>query len=486
MAGWRTAASAVPFGGLLLAVVWAPWPLASNRPFALGLLAMLVWSALAWWAVVQLLPADRRGSAVGSGTSQLGAVKWPLGMLLGFACLVAAQLLPGLGAQGGPISIEVFATQNYLLATLTYLGAALLVWLTVHGAQRTRWLLLTVVGTGIAQAFAAVMLAASGAGYRLFDTGFDAGGRASGTFANPDHMAGYMELCLSAGVGFLLASFATRQASNGKGWRGWTVAVLSFGLSAKMLVRVMMVIMVVALVMTHSRMGNGAFFLALLLGGAIIAAASATLRKPALWLVASMAVIDVVVVGQWVGIDRVAQRISDTVEASAADMRGATLEAGPAPREDSLAERLTVPRLSLGLVAQRPWLGHGGGTYYTAFPPLKVPGLPWHWDHAHNDYVQVASDTGLVGLALWLGFGVMALWRAVQLLRTGSTPEALGVGSTVLLAVCALGLHTWVDFNLHIPANALTFTVLLAAVWAVPSTPVARRHRRRRSSVEDS
>ena len=148
-----------------------------------------------------------------------------------------------------------------------------------------------------------------------------------------------------------------------------------------------------------------------------------------------------------------------------------------------------LPDAALALVEDKPWLGHGGGTYYTAFPPYKQAGSPWHWDHAHNDYVQVAADMGLVGLALWLGIAVVSAWQALRLVRQRRSAEALGLGVAALLATISLGLHTMVDFNLHIVANALTFTVLLAAVWAVPAAPVAEqqhRRRRRRSSSTSS
>ena len=96
---------------------------------------------------------------------------------------------------------------------------------------------------------------------------------------------------------------------------------------------------------------------------------------------------------------------------------------------------------------------------------------------------------GLVGLALWLGIAVVSAWQALRLVRQRRSAEALGLGVAALLATISLGLHTMVDFNLHIVANALTFTVLLAAVWAVPAAPVAEqqhRRRRRRSSSTSS
>lgn len=475
---------ALGFGGLVVALIWAPWPLGSNRPWAVALLAALVWASVVlaavgavWRAPVQ---ARARAQAQPPLLPTLVPAAWlPLGALLGFAGLVVLQLLPGLGPNGGMLSIDPFHTRRYLLTTLLYLGGWLLVLLTVNTRERAEKLLAALLAAGVLQALGAVLLYSAGGHYELWYAQFDQGSRATGTFVNPDHLAGYMELTLSAGLGWLLAQLGNGQADPHAHWRTRVVAGLAFVMSGKMLLRLLLVVLVITLVMTHSRMGNGAFFIAMGLTGALVALRSQRLRRPALWLVASMAVVDLFIVGQWVGLERVVQRLQDTAEASSDAIAGFGLANAQPPREESLAQRWEVPRLSLQLVAEKPVLGHGGGTYYTAFPPLKRAGLPWHWDHAHNDYVQVACDMGLLGLALGLAVGVATAWRAAQLLRDNVHRVNRGLGVAATMALCTLGLHSMVDFNLHIPANALTFTVILAAVWALPGAQNGRQRKTR-------
>lgn len=454
----------VAFWGLLVALIWAPWPLGSNRLWASAALACIVWVAVAMAALDWL----RNPYAV-QRTPLAKGWWWPAAAFSGFVLLLAMQMIPGLAPNGGTVSIDTFQTRRYLLNTLVYAGAAILVLLTVNSPQRLVQLLLAVVLTGVMQAAAAVLLYASDSSYQLWFASFDQGGRAMGTFVNPDHLAGYMELTLSAGVGWLITQMEDKVQPRGHGWRQTAVTGLSFMMSPKMVLRTLLVLPVAALVMTHSRGGNGAFFLTLLVVGAVVAAKSKRLRKPALWLVASMAIVDLFIIGQWVGLDRVAERIRDTAKASIQAEEPAVgfgAAVNTEPREQSIAERLEVPRLSLQLVAQRPVLGHGGGTYATAFAPFKQAHLPLHWDHAHNDFVQVACDTGLVGLMLWLAIGLTSAWRALQLVNDSRSQVQRGVGIGALMALGCMALHSTVDFNLHIPANAMTFTVLLAAVWA--------------------
>ena len=391
----------------------------------------------------------------------------PFLCLVGFGAVVGLQLLPGLSAAGSPLSIEPFATQQYLFLTLVYLGAWMLVLLTVTTPARAAQLLMAIAATGVMQAAVAVMLQYSNARYLFFFEDFDQRGRATGTFVNPDHLAGYMELCLAAGIGWLISRVKLSQPPTAKNrWQSQLKGLLSFFLSPSMLLRLVLVTMVIALVMTHSRAGNGAFFIALLLLGVVVAIRSPALRRPALWLVASMAVVDLFVVGQWVGLDRVVERMSDTAQASMPAEGVFGRGAGQPAREQSLAERLEVPRLAVPLVAEAPWLGHGGGTFYTAFPPHKPAGFPLYWDHAHNDYVQVASDTGLIGLLLWVGIGIFTARRALWLLADRRSSMQRGLGAAGLMALMCMGMHSVVDFNLHITANALTFTILLAVLWS--------------------
>lgn len=450
------------FTAFVACLVWAPLPLGSNRPWALGLLATVLWGLV----LVYLL-----GAVAGRHSRwrrRLGRAAGPLALLACFSALVAPQLLPAAAAWGLQTQ-DAFQTRVYLLASLAYLGGFALTVLTVSSASRASWLLGGVVAAGVLQALIAVVLASTGASYQYLFADFHQGGRATGTFPNPDHLAGYMELCLAAGLGLLLAQFSG-QAQPARGWRQKTIDALAFLMSPKMLLRMMLVVMVVALVMTRSRMGNGAFFLALLLVGSVVAVASRALRRPALWLVASMAVIDIFIIGQWVGLDRVVERMRGSAQATAVQAAPVVLEGFVLPphREDSLQERLQVPMLSWPLVERRPWFGHGGGTYVLAFPGIKPAGFPHHWDHAHNDFVEIAVDTGLVGLGLLLALALATAWRAGRVLHDAQPRLKRGVGVAALMALFSIGLHSTVDFNLQIPANALTLVVLLALVWAMP------------------
>jgi O-antigen ligase len=456
-------------------------PLGSNRSWALSLLAAAVWAGVALGLV-------QRRQALWQG-------RWPHAvraaaplLALAFACSawVALQLALHNVWPAVFYTQDVHATRLYLLRTLVYAGGMLWVALAVRRRAHVLWVLGSVLGSGLLQSVLAVALYAHGQPFDFLFERLEPQQRASGTFVNPDHLAGHLELALSAGLGLMLALMSPGGAPR-RGWRAHLTDVAAFVMSPKMLVRLSLVPLVIGLVMTRSRMGNGAFFMGIVLVGLMVAWRSTQWRRPALFLVASMLVVDLVVIGQWVGLDAVVKRVSGTAEASSSTLANLGLSGkAPPPTEGSLQERLMGPMAALPLVAERPVGGWGGGNFALAFAPIK-PDSVYHgwWDHAHNDFIQVAVDMGLPGLLLWLSIGFWALRRILPLLGDGHAAVDRGVAVAALTALVCLGLHSWVDFNLQIPANALALSVLLALLAVLPGLASEPQRRRRLHSSRE-
>jgi O-antigen ligase len=471
------------FAGLLVLVVWMPIPVGSGPQAPMSLLAMTVWGLVMVW----LAAAAATGHTDHVTRIRRGGL--PLVLSVGLCLIMVAQLSQPVHGWAELSTLEAFRTRLALLTSLLYLGVFVLVLLCVHDAVRAAWVLGTMLVAGVLQAVMAATLWAGQANYLFLFFPFDQGGRATGTFFNTDHLAGYMVVCLSAGLGLLMAQFGGDAKAAVSGWQQQSRAALAFILSPKMLVRVSLVVLVVVLVMTHSRAGNGAFFFSLLLVGTWIAIVSSRLRKPAIWLVVSMAVIDIFIIGQWVGLDRVVDRMKGTVASTRADLaasrQGAestNIVATATLSEESVVDRLRVPTQALELVPLKPWFGHGGGNFEFAFPAVKLPGEPimlLKWDMAHNDYVQTAAELGIAGLLLFVGLGAATLWRAARLLPDRQPRTHRGVGVAGLMVLCCLGLHIMVDFVLQTPAIAATLMALLAVVWALPMQTASRSRRQR-------
>ena len=120
--------------------------------------------------------------------------------------------------------------------------------------------------SGTFQAAYGAFMVLSGLELGFFVEKYVGQGVATGTFVNRNHLAGYLVMCLSAGIGLLLSQLATNSAHN---WKDRLRRWLRLLLSSKIRLRIYLAIMVIALVLTRARMGNVAFFTALGVAGAL-------------------------------------------------------------------------------------------------------------------------------------------------------------------------------------------------------------------------
>ncbi|MBL8330566.1 MAG: O-antigen ligase family protein [Rubrivivax sp.] len=475
---WVAALDSAGFGLLLLCMALSPLPLGSNRPWAESLLAMGVWLSL-----LLLMGSHALGGR--PWPAALHRARWMLALLGGYCALVGLQWLVGSPQSWLPGTVSEWHTQRYLLRCLCYGAAVLAIVLGVRSRRRCRWVMGTLLTAGVAQACLGILFTRSDAAYVLLFESFGPGGRASGTFANANHFAGFLSLAIAAGIGLLIAQYDGGRGRV-RGWRMRLAVLLNFALSLKMVLRLAIVLLVIGLVLSHSRMGNVAFVLALVVSAMTLAYRSEKLRKPALVLLGTMLAIDVLIVGHWIGLERVAERLQGTAltvdggrassEAAASLPHGALGREIPPPREESVEQRLQVPLLATQAIWDKPLFGHGGGTFQLSFAPFKPDWVyAGHWNYAHNDFVEVAVDTGLIGLALWLGVGLLGLRRALGLIQDDQPRLNRGVGVAAVFATIATGAQSMMDFGLQIPANAFNFAVLLTLSWVVKGLPLESR-----------
>ena len=118
-----------------------------------------------------------------------------------------------------------------------------------------------------------------------------------------------------------------------------------------------------------------------------------------------------------------------------------------------------------------PLLGTGLGTLEIVFPPYDSLYDGKVVNHDHNDYIEALAETGVVGglcCAWFLGFIVLHSLKGLA--EPGNSFGSV-LNLSGLIACSGILVHSLVDFNLHIPANALLFFVSahLAVVRLEPS-----------------
>jgi O-antigen ligase len=132
------------------------------------------------------------------------------------------------------------------------------------------------------------------------------------------------------------------------------------------------------------------------------------------------------------------------------------------PGDLSRDRRVSIYRDTWQIVRDHPWTGTGLGTLETVFPRYESYYDGLVVDHAHNDYLELLADTGLIGGVCVLGFVALLIWRGLSNLRGANDPVCRSLYSGAVVGCAGLLLHSLVDFNLHIPSNALLFLLLAA------------------------
>jgi O-antigen ligase len=130
--------------------------------------------------------------------------------------------------------------------------------------------------------------------------------------------------------------------------------------------------------------------------------------------------------------------------------------------ERELGHRMEAARDALGIWRDHPWLGAGLGSFETVFPRYQSFPSDFVWDHAHNDYAEALAETGLAGGAALLSTLGLFFWLAFRNLKTRLRDPAGWVQFAAALGCCGFLVHSFADFNFHIPANAAWFVVCAA------------------------
>ena len=444
---------------LLGVLVWAPIPLGSNRVWAVSVLEIAVFALLMAWIVLWVLGKAKLEDPLRRAWPVLAVLAaW---ILYSFVFIVPLppswvewlspeaarmqRLTDVLDIQRAAmtLSVDPHASMGALLRTLAYVGIFFLTLALANSRPRIHNLARALVYSALVYSIYAVLMHLGDAQEEWFGTFIRHGDSAKGTFVNRNHFAGYLEMTLAIGIGLLIAGLSDRRADS---WKKFVAHLIEWILSPKMVLRLSLCVLVIALTTTHSRMGNTAFFSSLLIAGLIGIALSKHATRNTVVLLASLVAIDLLIVGSWFGVEKLAKRLEET-----------TIQ--------DVQEREEPARYTLPLIRDYAPFGAGPGSFYVTFPKYRPEKITVFFDHAHNDYAQFAAEAGYIGLGL-LGLVVLlSLAAAIVAQWQRRDPLMRGMSFACIMGVTAILIHSWVDFNLQIPSNAMYFVVLLALGW---------------------
>jgi len=269
------------------------------------------------------------------------------------------------------------------------------------------------------------------------------GGLPVGPYVNRNHFAGFAELVIPVALVPLLLGRVRRER------------IFLVGLFA--------LVPIVALVLSASRGG----IISLTTEIAVLALLLLVMRKVRRQnaVVGGIVVLCAMMMVSWIGVQQVLQRFS-----------------GMQSLEVAVGKRAAMRQDTWRLFLDHPVIGTGLGTFEMVFPPYDSLYDGRVVNHAHNDYLETLAETGVLGgicCALFLG---LVLLNSMKGLAELGTSFAAALNLSGLIGCVGIAVHSLVDFNLHIPANAMLFFVSahMATARLEPLRGVSDSHPERR------
>jgi O-antigen ligase len=262
---------------------------------------------------------------------------------------------------------------------------------------------------------------------------------ATGTYINHNHYAGLLELVIPFAAMMIFYNLQSRPGHGGiDRWGGRHGRT---GVEPRIIFYAFIVILLlVGAIFSRSRMGIFSVVTGLMLMGLLGLLGEG--RRA--WMVITLLVLACsLTYAVWIGLDPIVKRFESIT-----------------PSGNPWA-RTTIWKQASGILKDYPAVGSGLGTFPVAFRRYQTTLLDLQVEHAHNDYLEAATDTGIAG-ALLLFVPILGLLAKMILAYAGArNPYRRSVLLACIGSTAALLVHTTMDFNLQIPANALLFAVVL-------------------------
>ncbi len=267
-------------------------------------------------------------------------------------------------------------------------------------------------------------------------------GNLTATFVNSNSICAYLELTIPLAVGLFLSGLL---ASRRKHRRN----IATFILPPAILV------MTAALVFTHSRDGWISFFAAIFFLTFLLLRIRHKTPKN-LTRITVIVLVILLVLGT-AGSVSLYQAVKGKSAASL----------GNPFREVPFEWRIDVYRGTLQMIADRPLLGVGPGNFPLVYPQYRDKKLIIFINETHNDYLQFASEMGIFSLVAFLVLLFLYFRNGIRYLLFSKNRYLLGLTLGCMVGIAGVAFHGSMDFPFQIPANALTFWVILGLTVSI-------------------
>lgn len=273
------------------------------------------------------------------------------------------------------------------------------------------------------------------------------GGAIYGPYVNHNHYAGLMELLVPVPLVLSLSRLSGEKER------------IAAGIAAA--------IMVGTVFLSGSRGGMIAIFVELVVFAIMLLRQRIALlrQKKGLWIALNVAAFAVVLIGllTWLGGKELTSRVSSIATETHTELSGGM--------------RVSIDRDAFRMFRNKPVLGWGLRTFPVVYPQFRTFYTNFFVNEAHNDYLQLLCEMGLLGFGMMVWFLIVLYRSALRKIDNWMSDVTGAVTLACSLGITGILVHSLLDFNLQIPANAALFYVLCTLAAAPPLLQRARKRR---------
>jgi O-antigen ligase/tetratricopeptide (TPR) repeat protein len=395
-------------GILISIIIFTPFPFGSVQPWAIAVIEVAALVLAFFWFFKFLAQGE------------IEFVKTPLNLLIIFWL--------------GFILFQLFTTTSYFQATKTEffksLSYCMILLVFINNIQRKiqiQKIITTLIVVGSILSLFAIIQDLTWNGKIFWLIPLTHRGRAFGPYVNASAFAGYIGMLIPLSIGYLFSL-------NRK-----------YGLSFKLLLILAILFMFTAVFLSLSRGGIVSSLSSLVfMGFLLVILRSVKVEKILLFALIVLALTGVA----WFGLERVRDRFSLL-------------------NEQSWEARLWAWKGTIGIIKDYPILGAGLGTFAHIFPKYKLPQTKRFFNYAHNDYLQLLSEGGVVGFVITFVFLFFFLRKTIRLLFSRRDTWVINLTIGGLSSLFVIFIFSFSDFNLHIPANAVLLCIIIGLITTV-------------------
>jgi len=352
------------------------------------------------------------------------------------------------------ISVNPYATRAELFKIISYLGVFLLIINYVDSKRKLMRMSAVIVFSGIVVALLGVAQKVTEAPkiYWFWEPLFKKDASFFGPFVNPNHFAGYTEMVVPLSIGLSIVKWRHLAKKRSRGIREFFITVGNEEGCKLILFSFFIVLMVGALFLSSSRGGIISFLGSMVFLLAMMIKKEKERRNLTILVGFLISIFSLLI---WMGIGPLIKEFSSIQDIS---------------MDYDIQYRFQNWKDTSKLVQDFPLFGAGLANFAAIFSKYKTSDLQYYYLYLENDYLQLLCEMGIFGFGIFSWF-ILSFFRELRLGHSKYEAKEMGSIQYISLYGCLTGVvaimvHSFWDFNIHIPSNALLFSIIMGLAIA--------------------